>query len=508
MPTESGQFRSVLIIAICAPLAVLLGYALTEPLSFGSLGFVVLVWSLLCLPLLMLWHHPLLVFCWNAPMIFYFIPGQPALWTVMACVSLFFSVFARTLTKQSSFLRVRSLEWPLILLATVVVVTILFTGGVGGRALGTEAWGGKRYLGVLGAIIGYFALIARPIAPRRAGLFAAIFFLSGTTAVFSDLAYAAGPRFYFLFTLFSPDVAIGQARSVDILQRFTGLAWMAQAAGCYMLVRYGIRGLFVWQRPWRLLIYFGLFFVGLLGGFRTTVVLTLMLLCCQFYFEGLLRSRLLPILLVSLVLAGSLLVGYVDKLPLSVQRSLSFLPINVDPMARQDAASTLDWRLQIWQIVLPDVPKYLLLGKGFNFSGTDLLLTQDAMRRGFYSSIESTLVIGNYHSGPLTIIIPFGIFGVLAFAVFCWASLRVLLSNYRYGDESVAKINTFLLAYFAARLVFYLVFYGQFELDLMVFTGTVGLSIAINGGVRKPAVESENRSAQPRLAVFSFRAVT
>jgi hypothetical protein len=35
-------------------------------------------------------------------------------------------------------------------------------------------------------------------------------------------------------------------------------------------------------------------------------------------------------------------------------------------------------------------------------------------------------------------------------------------------------------------MFFYLVFYGQFELDLLHFTGAVALSIALNNGVRGP----------------------
>ena len=66
-----------------------------------------------------------------------------------------------------------------------------------------------------------------------------------------------------------------------------------------------------------------------------------------------------------------------------MQRSLSFLPIQVDKVARHDAMSTLDWRFQIWKTVLPEVPKYLWLGKGYNFSGTDYDLTQEAIREDY-----------------------------------------------------------------------------------------------------------------------------
>ncbi len=484
MVTESESSRSLLIYGACALLAVVLGYALAVPLSLSSFGLVVGVFAALGFPLLMRWHHSLLIFGWNASLIFFFLPGQPALWTVLVGLSLFVSVLDHALKKRQSFLRVPSVEWPLLLLLIVVGVTIVFTGGIGGRAFGSESWGAKRYLGVLGAIFGYFALVAQPIPPRRVKLFAGLFFLSGMTAVCSDLAFFGGPSFYFLYALFPSDVAFLQVSTQSTLMRFTGLTVLAQAGVSFMLVGYGIRGIFDWQKPWRLLCFAGLFAVGLLGGYRSSVILFSILFACQFYFEGLFRSKLFPALLLCFILVGSIMVAYVDRLPLSMQRSMSFLPIDVHPMARQDAAGTLEWRLLIWKTVLPDVPKYLLLGKGFTYSGTDMLLTQEAQHRGFYTSYESTLIDGNYHSGPLTLIIPFGIFGGLAFVIFCWNSLRVLRSNYRYGDPSLAKINTFLLAYFIARLIFFLIFYGQFDGDLMIFTGTVGLSICLNGGVK------------------------
>src|SRR5437879_3225317 len=113
-------------------------------------------------------------------------------------------------------------------------------------------------------------------------------------------------------------------------------------------------------------------------------------------------------------------------MPLAFQRSLSFLPIKVDNLARSDAIGTLDWRFSIWKAVLPEVPKYFLLGKGYSYSGVDSYLTAEAMRRGLYTPYESTLIDGNYHNGFLTLAIPFSILGVLVFLWFCWSALRVL----------------------------------------------------------------------------------
>jgi O-antigen ligase len=160
--------------------------------------------------------------------------------------------------------------------------------------------------------------------------------------------------------------------------------------------------------------------------------------------------------------------------------------VHVDPVAKLDADGTLNWRLEMWRVVWKEVPDHLFFGKGYGFIGSDLYLTQEAMRRGFFTSFEDTVVSGNYHNGWLTMVIPFGIWAVICFLWFCWSALKILRRNQRYGDPELKAINTFLLSYFVTRLIFYMVFYGQFDLDLMVLTGTVGLSVALNGGVRGP----------------------
>ena len=53
----------------------------------------------------------------------------------------------------------------------------------------------------------------------------------------------------------------------------------------------------------------------------------------------------------------------------------------------------------------------------------------------------------------------------------------------------MAKLNQFLLAYFYAKVIFFMVFFGAFYLDLAAFVGLVGLSISANAGVRAPVTD-------------------
>ena len=478
--------RNILIYLSCVVLALVLGYLLATPLNFTSLAFVSLVVFVLGFPLALAWHHNVLIWTWNSSFIVFFLPGQPSLQVFMVAISLGFSLLTRTLRRSGRFISAPSVTWPLVILALVIIGTALATGGIGGRALGAGTWGGKRYLGLIGAILGYFALTAKSLSGPNPKLHVTGYFIFAVTSLFSDLAYAIGPVAYFLFAFFSTDSASLQAQTESGLWRLSGVGFAFQAVIYALMLKFTVRGLFDLERPWRLVGLLVCVGGSLLGGYRSVVIVIGLGFIFQFWYEGLMRTKFLPIVLLTGLVVGSFGIAFVDKLPLSVQRSISFLPLAVDSQAKHDASSTLDWRIQIWRIVIKEVPDHLILGKGYAYSGADYQLTQEAVRRGIYQAYEDTLISGNYHNGILTLLVPFGLFGTFAFFWFCWAAFKALKSNYRYGDPALKAVNTFLLSFFATRLAFYLVFYGQFDLDLMVFTGVVGLSLALNGGIRTP----------------------
>src|SRR5580765_6825544 len=98
--------RSQLIYALCLPLAVLIGYFLAEPLESGSIAIVVLVLSVLCLPLLMKWYHPLLIMSWNAVVLAVGLPGRPPLYMVMTALGLLIAVLNRSVNPHKRFIHV------------------------------------------------------------------------------------------------------------------------------------------------------------------------------------------------------------------------------------------------------------------------------------------------------------------------------------------------------------------------------------------------------------------
>jgi hypothetical protein len=490
MSNASALFRSLLIYTLCLPLAVALGYLLATPLDLYTMAAVGLVLFILLIPLFLRWHHTWLIIVWNMSAVLFFLPGRPGVWQGLAVISFAIGLLQYAINRDTRFLQVTPVTASLLFLLTVVVVTARLTGGIGLRAFGSQVYGGRNYIGIFTAIIGYFALTSRRIPPNRAVLYVTLFFLGTVTVAIGELPRLLPAAFNLLFLVF-PVMSFDLMQSTDVagptgeFSRINGLAMLG--IGCFnaLLVRYGIRGIFLeLNKPWRLVLFAASVVIGMWGGFRSTLLLMAMTFTVLFFLERLHRTKLLPILFFAALVGGSLMVGFANRLPFYVQRSMAFLPIDIDPMARISARATTEWRLQMWREVLPLVPQYLWIGKGYGFSGREMTILQQTELGG---GLASTELAGDYHSGPLSLIIPFGIFGTIAFLWFLYASFRVLYHNYQFGEPAYRSPNAFLFGLFCVKVVFFFVVFGGFASDLMAFTGLVGLSISLNGGVAKPA---------------------
>jgi hypothetical protein len=114
------------------------------------------------------------------------------------------------------------------------------------------------------------------------------------------------------------------------------------------------------------------------------------------------------------------------------------------------------------------------------------------------SSNDGLAVAGDYHNGPLSVVIPFGLWGALAFGWFLVAAGRALYLNFIQGDATLKLINMTLLACFLARAIFFAFLVGGLEGDLAYFAGLVGLSISLNG-VPRPRLAYQEVEAVPRF---------
>ena len=134
----------------------------------------------------------------------------------------------------------------------------------------------------------------------------------------------------------------------------------------------------------------------------------------------------------------------------------------------------------MWQDVLPEIPRYLFVGKGYSFSGTDTIQSRSDWNHRNGWRLPQWALVGHYAVRNLWLD---------CFRLVLFAAIR-RLPNYQFGDPAYQHINTFLFAYFVAKVVFFFTIFGSLHSDLPMFLGLLGLSISLNGGVAKPVVES------------------
>jgi hypothetical protein len=506
MTNPANAIRMLITYVVVIPLAALVGWMLCNPLDYGTLGFFALVAVLIASPIFIKWHYPILMFGLGCPAICFFLPGKPPLWEVITLLSLGLSIVERTLNSDRKFISVPVFTWPLMFTLGMAYLTAELTGGIGLHALSGGAGGGKKYLEVFIGIATFFALVSRKVPKEKRPLYIALIFLAGTPAIIGDLFPVLPAPLNYINLIIPPsgENTIGQEGGVASFR----LQALGGTAGCvmvFMLVRFGLRGI-LWGPAWRLPVWFFCLTLTLMGGFRIVLIGMIMNLGLLFVLEGLHRTRLLPLVILGMVAVSAAVLPFADKLPIPLQRSISFLPVKVDPQVQIDADGSKEWREAMWRDVWPKVPQYLLLGKGYALQAEDF----EYMGNGTFAngnidtSGQGLAVSMDYHNGTLSTLMPFGIWGMISYLWLSAASLFVVVRNYRYGDEDMKMVNRFWLVMTINGIFGFFFLFGAYCDSIGLIAKITGFSIALNGGLCRPQraiVPAQTIRRLPRPAV-------
>lgn len=492
----AAALRSLVVYAACAVIAIIIGVLMTNPMTYTSLGFIGVLGAVLLIPILMKWHRPMMILSWSMPVMLFFIKGDPNLFLVMITLSLTATIVERAMG-QKRFFNVPQITWPLLCLILVVAITAKLTGGLGLRAFGSDVYGGKKYVFLIVAILGYFAIASRPIPPERARKYVALYFGGAILCVVQDF-YLIAPSFLHPVYWLIPPVFYGATGQFEFgVTRLAGTGMAAAALMNVLVAIYGLRGIFLSGKLWRPVVFCISFVLIFLGGFRSNIIGVTATFLILFFLEGLHRTRLLPVLVIFALLIAGLIIPLAPHLPFTFQRVLTILPPSVVHLrsdARMDAQDSWEWRVKMWKALLPEVPNHLLLGKGYAISVEDFdteMGAGAAIQNSADPSQQALALSSDYHNGPLSVVLPFGIWGVIAIVWFLAGSIWVLYRNYRYGPPNLQTLNAFL---FAAYVWLVISFYGgSLATQMSSFTGLLALSVAINRGVcRKPVEKGRN----------------
>ena len=202
------------------------------------------------------------------------------------------------------------------------------------------------------------------------------------------------------------------------------------------------------------------------------------------------KGRRVGFIMASFLLAAvglGMLVVLAPHLPLSMQRSISFLPfVHVDIGVAREAAGSLSWRLKVWENAIYEIPTYWLVGKGYAFDPA-LLASLTAHK----NSIDWARITAAYHNGPLSLLIGMGTLGLIAgLGVLIVATVR----HYRitvgpWCDSTLQRFHNVLFVIFFISAVRFVLVYGDVTVSFPGFFKTIalleGLSLANLGQIRK-----------------------
>src|SRR5438105_3698311 len=110
MTNNTALARSMVIYIICLPLAIFLGYLVTDPLDRTNDITLTVVLFLLVLPLLLRWYHAWLIVIWNMTLLFMYLPGMLPGWMPVAGVGFAVAVGHYILNRERKFLHAPSVS--------------------------------------------------------------------------------------------------------------------------------------------------------------------------------------------------------------------------------------------------------------------------------------------------------------------------------------------------------------------------------------------------------------
>lgn len=343
---------------------------------------------------------------------------------------------------------------------------------VGFRSTGSAMIGGRFYWDAAVALLAYWALLWIPENSRQIRRIPLLLAAGAAfPAALGLIAYLRPELTLLLYNLYSDVETSFFLAPGEAIYRSSSLAVLGLSIVPYVCARYAPISLLNPLRPRFYVLAFALTCV-LLSGFRSGLLWVVPAFLVgswlrRGWLEGV-RVGVLGGMLLAILIAGQ---GSLYQLPLSAQRTLSFLPGNWNVTAVEDARGSSDARFQWWR----DIVQYRLidnwwLGDGVGFAKRDM----DLVFSG--STSIGHLEKGSYHNGPLTAIRTAGIVGLVLFysliLTAAWWSVKCA--------RSCAGSPLFPLAVFIAipllwHPVHYTLIYGQYSMDLVEVIFRIGL---------------------------------
>jgi len=376
--------------------------------------------------------------------------------------------------KKICFSEDRPLKW-----FVAIIIILMAMRGAGLRALGSSSWGGMIYIRILVSIAFYFAVRNIRVSPKQTR----IIIVGGIVAgVVGSLVQRTG----FVSSLQEVSTLVTSVGS----QRLMWLLPVLYAVFPVILAvkwRIKIFGVLLWLSTMALM--------GL-TGFRSRLVSFLMVTFIYGFIRAGNRIRYCLTAGVAGLALWIMIVGVSPLLPLSLQRAVSFVPgAQISFEADKAASGSVEWRVDIWKYCLQKSPEYLFIGRGSSFNIWETVGSMSgADIRGH--SPWFAFQTRSYHSGPLTLLIDYGLPGLL---VGLWLAFTLGSRVWKVAgklaniDSIESRYSVVLISWLVWELVAFFLVYGDMpKFSTLIAMGAIvtvlSSSVLMNGlsGKKEP----------------------
>jgi len=425
-----------------------------------------------------------------------------------------FIVQYQALEKRRITFGIRSVWWPFFILAGILAVHMLSSGG-GFRALGSEGYGGRKYLPIFFAVAAYLIILNTPgkswktlnRIPLYYGIATVIglmpstitLFFPSLTPVFFRLFGTANIYAYYRFT---GDIDTEQAQRIGELSSL-GIALLLVLVA-YCPVR-------TWWHPsrwWALFLSLVAFVCVIAGGYRNSVFIFGMIYIVAVLIQmGVLRSVLLAIpclILLTMLILGN---NRVYSLPFTVQRTLSVFPVpgsDWDADVKDAAEMSDGFRKEISDTYLDHYFDWTLLGHGFNF---DPAVADASMSGPDKPTIETFVIKKDFHVGWISLYDGVGIVGCIATIFLMFALVRQCVELHRIAEIRRAPIFMWVSCFMISQFSGYFTVFGSLP-TLMNQIGIFASLMMLVDWLRptpKPGETTVEEEEDPLVVAEGFR---
>ena len=328
-----------------------------------------------------------------------------------------------------------SIALPLLLIAGILLYHWGRGGGIGLTMFGGDSSGGRRFFTIL---VGMLALPAilwfPPLEDRWLRLIPLLYFfgnlLDFVPWLLSTTAPSLAPLIYRFYTTVNLDAYASSSGFYETsVTRYGPLGFMGLGLQVALISFYPAK---LWIRPnfWWVPVLSLFCLVGVIfSGFRSYLFNYVIVSVLALFFS--VRWASLALIPIGAVVIAVLCLGQGSSfnLPLPIQRTLSPLPGNWSPVAKEAADSSDDFRKAIQKLysqeywdksgLFGDGYKYdqrFMMDRAMSFSERIRLDSPEEAARGF-------IEVRDHHVGWVAVHHPIGTVGLIAFALLCIDSL-------------------------------------------------------------------------------------